>query len=211
MQLEYLLWQADWSALQPSSRDPTSKPYSLGGAWSMRPALLNECMLFIVRSFKAMSVISIMPLAFIALYGANIVLVWTGKSPPLLTGAICLLCVGGVCRSLSSLFRVLYRVSGGALLDNARLFLTIATAVVILPFVPKLGFFGVIAGVGVLGQFFGLVLIAAQFHDPVSRLYTHVYWRRISHSILYRDRRYSRRIGCRRLYHGSLGDERTPS
>jgi O-antigen/teichoic acid export membrane protein len=118
---------------------------------------------FIVRSFKAMSVISIMPLAFIALYGANIVLVWTGKSPQLLTGAICLLCVGGVCRSLSSLFRVLYRVSGGALLDNAQLFLTIATAVVILPFVPKLGFFGVIAGVGVLGQFFGLVLIAASF------------------------------------------------
>ena len=115
---------------------------------------------FIVKSFKAMAVLSILPLAFIALYGAKIAFVWTGKTDPLLEGAVCLLCAGGVCRSLSSLFRVLYRVSGGAVMDNAQLLLGLGVAFVLCPFAPKIGFFGLVGGVNVLGQFLGLILMS---------------------------------------------------
>jgi hypothetical protein len=107
-----------------------------------------------------MAVLSILPLAFIALYGAKIAFVWTGKTDPLLEGAVCLLCAGGVCRSLSSLFRVLYRVSGGAVMDNAQLLLGLGVAFVLWPFAPKIGFFGMVGGVNVLGQFLGLILMS---------------------------------------------------
>jgi len=115
---------------------------------------------FIVKSFKAMAVFSILPLAFIALYGSKIAFVWTGKTDPLLEGAVCLLCAGGICRSLSSLFRVLYRVSGGAVMDNAQLLLGLGVALLLLPFAMKIGFFGLVGGVQFVGQFLGLILMS---------------------------------------------------
>jgi O-antigen/teichoic acid export membrane protein len=115
---------------------------------------------FIVKSFKAMVVLSVLPLAFIALYGAKIAFVWTGKTDPLLEGAVCLLCAGSMCRSLSSLFRVLYRVSGGAVMDNAQLLLGLGVAFLLWPFGPRIGFFGLVGGVNVVGQFLGLILMA---------------------------------------------------
>lgn len=115
---------------------------------------------FIIKSFKAMVVISILPLAFIALYGTKIVFVWTGKTDPSLEGAVCLLCAADVCKALSSLCRVLYRVSGGAVMDNAQLLLALGVTFLLWPFGHKIGFFGMIGGVRCLGQFLGLVLMS---------------------------------------------------
>jgi O-antigen/teichoic acid export membrane protein len=115
---------------------------------------------FIIKSFKAMAVISILPLAFIALYGAEIVFVWTGKTDPLLGGAVLLLGAADVCKSLSALCRVLYRVSGGAVMDNAQLLLGLGVAFLVWPFGQKIGFFGMIAGIRFLGQFLGLILMS---------------------------------------------------
>jgi len=115
---------------------------------------------FILKSFKAMAVISILPLAFIALYGTKMVFVWTGRTDPLLEGAVCLLCAADVCKSLSSLCRVLYRVSGGAVMDNAQLLLGLGVTFLFWPFGHKIGFFGMIAGVRFLGQFWGMILMS---------------------------------------------------
>jgi O-antigen/teichoic acid export membrane protein len=131
-----------------------------GGSLVYASGSVEQTNAFILKSFKAMAVISILPLAFIALYGAKIAFVWTGKTDPLLEGAVCLLCAGGVCRSLSSLFRVLYRVSGGAVMDNAQLLLGLGVAFVLWPFAPKIGFFGMVGGVNFLGQFLGLILMS---------------------------------------------------
>lgn len=114
---------------------------------------------FIVKSFKAMAVLSVLPLAFIALYGEKIAFVWTGRSDSLLRGAVCLLCAAGVCRSLSSLFRVLYRVSGGAVMDNAQLLLGLGVSFLLWPFATKIGFFGLVGGVQFVGQLLGLILM----------------------------------------------------
>ena len=131
-----------------------------GGSLVYASGSVEEINAFIVKAFKAMAVLSVLPLAFIALYGAKIAFVWTGKTDPLLEGAVCLLCAGGVCRSLSSLFRVLYRVSGGAVMDNAQLLLGLGVALLLWPFGPKIGFFGMVGGVNVLGQLLGLILMA---------------------------------------------------
>jgi O-antigen/teichoic acid export membrane protein len=131
-----------------------------GGSLVYASGSVEQTNAFIVKSFKAMAVLSILPLAFIALYGAKIAFAWTGKTDPLLEGAVCLLCAGGVCRSLSSLFRVLYRVSGGAVMDNAQLLLGLGVAFVLWPFAPKIGFFGMVGGVNFLGQFLGLILMS---------------------------------------------------
>ncbi|MFZ0631610.1 MAG: lipopolysaccharide biosynthesis protein [Acidobacteriaceae bacterium] len=114
---------------------------------------------FILKSFKAMVVLSVLPLAFIALYGAKLAYVWTGKTDPLLEGAVVLLCAAGACRALSSLFRVLYRVSGGAVMDNAQLLLGLAVALILWPFGREIGFFGLVGGMQFLGQFLGLILM----------------------------------------------------
>ncbi|HEX4310729.1 MAG TPA: oligosaccharide flippase family protein [Acidobacteriaceae bacterium] len=115
---------------------------------------------FIVKSFKAMAVLSILPLAFIAFYGTRIAFVWTGKTDPFLEGAVCLLCAAGVCRSLSSLCRVLYRVSGGAVMDNAQLLLGLGVALLLWPFGHRIGFYGMVGGVQFVGQFLGLILMS---------------------------------------------------
>ena len=114
---------------------------------------------FIVKSFKAMSAITIIPLAFIALYGTQIAMVWTGRSDPLLRATIWLLCAGGICRSLSSLCRVLYRVSGGAVMDNVQLILALAVAFALSPLAPHIGFLPVVGGVAFGGQFLGLIVM----------------------------------------------------
>jgi len=131
-----------------------------GGSLVYAAGSMEQTNAFIVKSFKAMVVISVLPLAFIALYGAKIAFVWTGQSDPLLEGAVCLLCAGGVCRSLSSLFRVLYRVSGGAVMDNAQLLLGLGVAFALWPFGPNIGFYGMLGGVQVLGQLLGLILMS---------------------------------------------------
>ena len=115
---------------------------------------------FVRNSFKAMAALSVLPLAFIALYGTKIAFVWTGKADPLLHGAILLLCAGGICRSLSSLFRVLYRVSGGAVMDNAQLILGLVLAFLLWPFGPKIGFYGMVGGVNFVGQLIGLLFMS---------------------------------------------------
>jgi len=131
-----------------------------GGSLVYAAGSVEQKNAFIVKSFKAMAALSIPPLAFIALYGAKIAFVWTGKTDPLLAGAVCLLCAAGVCRSLSSLFRVLYRVAGGAVMDNAQLLLGLGVSLVLWPFGTKIGFFWMVGGVQLVGQFLGLILMS---------------------------------------------------
>ena len=131
-----------------------------GGSLVYASGSVEKANAFIIKSFKAMAVLSILPLAFIAFYGTKIAYVWTGKADPLLEGAVCLLCAAGVCRSLSSLFRVLYRVSGGALMDNPQLLLGLGVSLILWPFGPKIGFYGMVGGVQFLGQFLGLLLMS---------------------------------------------------
>lgn len=131
-----------------------------GGSLLYATGSVEQTNAFIIKSFKAMAVLTLLPLAFIAVYGAKIAFVWTGKTDPLLEGAICLLSAANACRCSSSLFRVLYRVSGGAVMDNAQLLLGLGVAFLLWPFGPKIGFFGLVGGVQLLGQFLGLILIS---------------------------------------------------
>lgn len=131
-----------------------------GGSLAYTTGSVEQTNAFIIKSFKAMFVLTILPLAFIAVYGAKIAFVWTGKTDPLMEGAICLLCAASACRCLSSLFRVLYRVSGGAVMDNAQLLLGLSVAFLLWPIGPKIGFYALVGGMQLLGQFLGLILIS---------------------------------------------------
>lgn len=131
-----------------------------GGSLVYAEGSVERVNAFIIKSFKAMAFLSILPLAFIALYGTRIAFVWTGKTDALLAGAVCILCAAGACRSLSSLFRVLYRVSGGAVMDNAQLLLGLGVSLALWPFGPRIGFYGMVGGVQFLGQFLGLILMS---------------------------------------------------
>ena len=130
-----------------------------GGSLVYASGSVEQTSAFVEKSFRAMAAISIIPLSFIALYGAKIAWVWTGATDPSLRETVWLLCVFSVLRSLCSLCRVLYRVSGGAIMDNAQLIVALAVASCVAPFGPRIGFFGMVGGVLVLGQFLGLILM----------------------------------------------------
>lgn len=130
-----------------------------GGSLVYASKAIDQIHAFIVRSFKAMWVISVIPLAFVAVYSTKLALIWTGQRDPRIRETVWLLCAAGLCRSLSSLGRVLYRISGGAIMDNLQLILMLIIALALSPFGRELGFFGMISGIAVLGQFLGLILI----------------------------------------------------
>jgi O-antigen/teichoic acid export membrane protein len=132
-----------------------------GGSLIYASGSQEQISAFIEKSFKAMAAMSIIPLSFIALYGTKIAWVWTGKTDPLLRETVWLLCAYSVLRSLCSLCRVLYRASGGAIMDNAQLIVALVVAFIVAPLGPRIGFFGMVGGVMVLGQFLGLILMCA--------------------------------------------------
>ncbi len=132
-----------------------------GGSLVYASGSQEQTSAFVEKSFKAMAAITIIPLSFIALYGTKIAWIWTGTTDPLLRETVWLLCAFSVFRSLCSLCRVLYRVSGGAIMDNAQLIVALAVSFIVAPLGPRIGFFGMVGGVMVLGQFLGLILMCA--------------------------------------------------
>jgi O-antigen/teichoic acid export membrane protein len=121
----------------------------------------------LTKAFKVTLGLSLFPLGFIAVFGPTLALAWTGTTDPTFKIAFWLVAAKGVFSSLSLLALVLYRVSGKALLDNIRQVVRIVIIVAIVMMAGKLGFYGVLAGMGiaeVAGLLFMLVALTRTFH-----------------------------------------------
>jgi O-antigen/teichoic acid export membrane protein len=132
--------------------------YASGASERMRTLL--------VKSFKAMLGLTLIPMALIAAFGTYVIEAWTGQSDSHLRVALWLICLAGVFQALSWLGAVLYRVSGRAVLDNIREVLRIGLLFGVCIFAPRLGFNGVLAGlVGVefIGMLFTLFAMMKAF------------------------------------------------
>lgn len=124
--------------------------YATGSTERMRNVL--------VKSFKAMLGVTLIPMALIGAFGTYAIEAWTGQTDSHLRVALWLISLAGVFQALSWLGSVLYRVSGRAVLDNIREVLRISTLLVVCIFAPRLGFNGILAGL-VLVEFIGMLFM----------------------------------------------------
>jgi O-antigen/teichoic acid export membrane protein len=118
------------------------------------------------KSFKVTLVFALVPLSFIACFGATIIFAWTGQHAPQFRTALFFVALAGMFQAISVLGLVLYRISGSALLDNLRQVLVIATLLIATLFARRLGFFGVLAGLAfaeMVGMAFMIYAVARTY------------------------------------------------
>jgi O-antigen/teichoic acid export membrane protein len=119
------------------------------------------------KSFKVTLAFALIPLSFIACFGATIIFAWTGQNAPQFRTALALVALAGVFQAVSVLGLVLYRISGSALLDNLRQVLVITTLLSAALFARRIGFYGVLGGLALaemLGMLFMIYAVARTFH-----------------------------------------------
>jgi O-antigen/teichoic acid export membrane protein len=133
-------------------------PILSGGAMVYASGSQAEMSRLIAKSFKITLGLSLFPLAFIAVFGSEMVFAWTGQDAPSLRAALWLVCAAGFFQVFSVLALVLYRVSGNAFMDNVRQGLRIACLLVIVGFAHHWGFYGLLAGLAAT-EFAGMVFM----------------------------------------------------
>jgi hypothetical protein len=111
-------------------------------------------------------VASVPPLAFVSVFGATMILAWTGQVDPSFRMVVWLSALAALFKGISLLQLILYRASGRALLDNIRQALRLAGIFAVALFGRRLGFQGVLIGaaaVGLLGVLFMFVVKSEAF------------------------------------------------
>jgi len=118
------------------------------------------------KAFKVSLVLSLLPLAFIAIFGNSMIYAWTGQTRDSFQITLVLLCINSFFYSFSLLGLVLYRSSGNALHDNIRQALRIVLLLTIALFANRIGFLGVLSGLAA-SEMIGMVFMTA----AITRIY----------------------------------------
>lgn len=151
-------------------QDAFLSPILSGGTMLHASRAQEQMRRLIVKAFKVAWALSLFPFGFIAMFGTVMIYAWAGQTDPSFRIALWLVCLTFLFRSFSFLSMILYRVSGKALLDNVRQVLRILIILVVALFAPRLGFYGVLAGLAfaeMAGMIFMLFAITEAF--PVFR------------------------------------------
>jgi|HubBroStandDraft_6_1064221.scaffolds.fasta_scaffold00796_15 O-antigen/teichoic acid export membrane protein len=137
-----------------------------GGSMLYASGAVDRMGNLIHKSFKVTLTCALIPLSFIACFGANIIFAWTGQNDPHFRAGLALVSLAGVFQAVSILGLVLYRISGNALLDNLRQVLVIVTLLAATMFARQLGFYGVLGGLAcaeLIGMLFMIYAVARTF------------------------------------------------
>jgi O-antigen/teichoic acid export membrane protein len=141
-------------------------PILSAGAMVHASGLREQMRRLIVKAFKVTLALTLFLYGFISVFGTVMVYAWTGEVDPSIRVALWLVCITCFFRSFSVLSLVLYRVSGKGLLDNIRQVLRIVIILVVALFAPRLGFYGVLAGLAfaeMAGMIFMLFALTSTF------------------------------------------------
>jgi O-antigen/teichoic acid export membrane protein len=149
------------------------QPILSGGSMVYGAGAVEKMQLLIAKSYKITLALTMAPLAFVTVFGTTIILAWTGQANVSFQGALVLISLASLFKSLSLLELVLYRISGKALLDNIRQVLRIIILLVIALFGDRLGFYGILGGLA-FAEFAGMVFMfyamKATFHGLTARM-----------------------------------------
>jgi O-antigen/teichoic acid export membrane protein len=130
-------------------QDAFLSPILSGGSMVYASGSRERMERLLIKAFKVTLALSLFPLGFMGVFGANITYAWIGQSDPAFRIAFWLVGFTMFFRSFSLLSLVLYRVSGKALMDNIRQVLRILIILVVALFAPQLGFYGVLTGLAI--------------------------------------------------------------
>ena len=137
-----------------------------GGTMVHASGSVSKMHSLVARAFRVTFSLSILPLGFVAMFGPTIVQAWTGQSHPALSITFYLVGVTALCKAVSLLALVLYRVTGKALLDNVRQVFRLIIIITVAAFAGKLGFYGflgTLAAAEVISMFFMLFVLTWTF------------------------------------------------
>jgi O-antigen/teichoic acid export membrane protein len=112
----------------------------------------------ISKSFKVTLAMTLTPLALVSLFGTYMVEAWTGQTDPSFHYAIWLVSLALLFQCFSQLGLVLYRATGGAVMDNIREVIRLAAFVPVLFMTNRFGFEGVL-GWMTAAEFAGMVVM----------------------------------------------------
>lgn len=113
---------------------------------------------FLKKVFKLTLLATVLPLAFVSAFGRSAVLAWTGQANALFGLGIILMAAVALLRSLGKMGMVMYRSSGGALMDNWAQLIRIAVLILIVAFAKMWGFYAVVGGL-LVAEFAGMVFM----------------------------------------------------
>jgi len=148
-------------------------PILSGGSMVFASGDIDRMMVFLTKAFKATLALSLLPLGFVAAFGTTLAYAWTGETAPASPTVFVLICVRCVFSAFSLLALVLYRASGKTVLDNVRQVLRILIVAGVVFLAPKLGFYGVLAGMAIaelVGMLFMLFALSDTFHAFQTKL-----------------------------------------
>jgi len=150
-------------------QDALILPLLSGGTLIFASGSAERLARFFRKSFKITVAVTLVPLTFVAAFGALLVFVWTGQTGPQFGVAIWLTCLSSFFNSISRLQLVLYRASGNALHDNIRQAFRLGVLAVLAVFGRAIGFYGVLLGlaaaelIGVLYMFSAMTSVLSFF------------------------------------------------
>jgi hypothetical protein len=133
-------------------------PLLSGAAMVYASGVEEKVRLIIAKSVKVSLILLLPPLAFLTIFGSTVVLAWTGTQAPAFNIIIGLACLAAFCRALSLLALVIYRVTGGAMMDVARQTLRITIMLGLVSFASRLGLPRLLVGL-VLAELVGMVVM----------------------------------------------------
>src|SRR5713101_5363361 len=148
------------------AQDALLLPILSGGAVVFASGSIERMHRFLERSFKALLMVTLPPLAFVSAFGPTMVLAWTGETGHFFGIAIALVSLASLFKAVSLLQLVLYRATGRALLDNIRQILRIVILLFVAFWGTRIGFNGVLTGLAVAelaGVIFMLFAMSATF------------------------------------------------
>lgn len=115
-----------------------------GGAMVYATRESEKLRKLVAKSFKVTLALTLIPLALISFFGVYMVQVWTGRADPAFHYAIWLICSVLFVQAFSTVAVVLYRASGGALMDNLFQLVRLCAFLPVIGVATKIGFRGVL-------------------------------------------------------------------
>jgi O-antigen/teichoic acid export membrane protein len=128
-----------------SIQDASLLPLLSGGTLLYASQATEQIRLVMNKMFKWTLVVTIAPLAFVAVFGPTLVMAWTGQSDPMFRVGLPWLCIAAAFGGISRTGLILYRANGGALMDVLRQLLVIVGLVIAIALGRDLGYAGIFA------------------------------------------------------------------
>jgi len=134
-------------------------PVLSGSSLVFASGSVERMRVLVLKAFKAIFGLCVLPLAIVCSAGTTIIYAWTGQKGSSFEAFLVLLSLAALFKALSQLQLVLYRASGKSLMDNIRQAIKIVILLVVGAMGRQLGMFGILGGLA-FAEFAGMLFMS---------------------------------------------------